>query len=331
MSKSLHGDLKIPMDVRGALRTGISRLREKQVASYTLAAELLLLHVLGRDRAWFYAHPEEPINSEALDTFLCLIARRANGEPTQHLTGKQEFWSLEFEVTPDVLIPRPETEHVIEVALDRLALRELRAGRPQKTNGEGFLIADIGTGSGCLAIALSKELPAATMYATDISRPALVVARRNAIRHGVAARIHFLESDLSRRMAADFLSAQFGADGETNSAEHDRSRESAFDLIVSNPPYIPRHDANTLAREVRDHEPAIALYGGEEGYELYAGLITLAGRHLKPGGIFVAELGHDSLPAVQPLLDAREWTAVGVSNDLAGIPRVIAAERRPEK
>ncbi len=132
---------------------------ENQVDLYTLAAELLLLHVLGRDRAWLYAHPEEPINSQQLETFLSLIARRANGEPTQHLTGKQEFWSLEFEVTPDVLIPRPETEHVMEVALDRLALRELRAGRPQTTNGEGFLIADIGTGSGCLAIALAKELP----------------------------------------------------------------------------------------------------------------------------------------------------------------------------
>jgi release factor glutamine methyltransferase len=311
MSNTLHRDLKVPMDIRGALRSGISRLREKQVPSYTLAAELLLLHVLGRDRAWLYAHPEEPINSEELDTFLSLISRRANGEPTQHLNGKQEFWSLEFEVTPDVLIPRPETEHVIEVALDRLALRELRTGKPQKTNGEGFLIADIGTGSGCLAVALAKELPAATVYATDISPAALVVARRNAVRHGAANRIHFLESDLSRPLAADW------------------ARESTFDLIVSNPPYIPRRDANTLAREVRDHEPAIALYGGEEGYELYAGLIALAGAHLKPGGIFVAELGHDSLPAVQPLLDARQWTAVGVSNDLAGIPRVIAAERLP--
>src|SRR3981081_3226195 len=105
-------------------------MREKQIASYTLAAELLLLHVLGRDRAWLYAHPEEQINSQELDTYLSLIGHRANGEPTQHLTGKQEFWSLEFEVTPDVLIPRPETEHVIEVALDRLALCELRANRP---------------------------------------------------------------------------------------------------------------------------------------------------------------------------------------------------------
>jgi len=329
MSNILHRDLKVPMDIRGALRTGISRLRENQVSCYTLAAELLLLHVLGRDRAWLYAHPEEPINSQELDTFLSLITRRANGEPTQHITGKQEFWSLEFEVTPDVLIPRPETEHVIEVALDRLALRELRAGRAQKTNGEGFLIADIGTGSGCLAIALAKELPAAKLYATDISPAALAVARRNAERHGVEKRIHFVEADLSRPLAADLSSAQPGTGAQTNFAGHGGARESAFDLIVSNPPYIPARDANTLAREVRDHEPAVALYGGEEGYELYGGLMALAERHLKPGGIFVAELGHDTLPAVQPLLDARQWTAVGVSHDLAGIPRVIAAERLP--
>src|ERR1700730_5459451 len=191
------------MDIRTALRTGMARLRDARVSSYTLAAELLLLYILHRDRAWLYAHPEQPINSLDLDKFLSLITRRSNGEPTQYLTGRQEFWSLEFEVTPDVLIPRPETEHVIEVALDRLALRELRAGRSQKTNGAGFFIADIGTGSGCLAIALAKELPAATIYATDISAAALAVARRNATRHGVANRMHFLESDLSRPLAAD--------------------------------------------------------------------------------------------------------------------------------
>jgi release factor glutamine methyltransferase len=300
------------MDIRAALRMGISRLRDANVPSFTLAAELLLLHVLHRDRAWLYAHPEEPLNEHPLETFLSLIARRANGEPTQHLTGKQEFWSLEFEVTPDVLIPRPETEHVIEVALDRLARRERRAGRTQKTTGNGFLIADIGTGSGCLAVALAKEFPAANICATDISPAALAIARKNAIRHAVVNRIQFLESDLSRPLSSNF--GQFAP---------------MFDLFVSNPPYIPRRGADTLAREVRDHEPAIALYGGEGGYELYVDLITLAARHLKSGGIFVAELGHDSLAAVQPLLDSGPWTAVGVTNDLAGIPRVIAAERLP--
>src|SRR5437899_9849492 len=153
-------------DVRSALKQGLAQLREAHVPSFTLAAELLLLHFLSRDRTWLYAHPEEQILDVDAERFFALVARRAAGEPTQHLTGKQEFWGLEFEVTPDVLIPRPETEHVIEVVLDRLALREKSAGRPQKTDGAGLLIADIGTGSGCIAIALAEELPAATFVAT---------------------------------------------------------------------------------------------------------------------------------------------------------------------
>src|SRR6267143_3782530 len=156
-------------DVRSALKQGLAQLREEHVPSYTLAAEILLLHVLGRDRTWIYAHPEEQLSRTDSECFFALIARRANGEPTQHLTGKQEFWGLEFEVTPDVLIPRPETEHLIEVALDRLAVRELRSGRDPKLTGEGLTIVDIGTGSGCIAVALAKELPAAKIYATDIS------------------------------------------------------------------------------------------------------------------------------------------------------------------
>ncbi len=304
------------MDIRAALRSGIARLRDAAIPSYTLAAELLLLHAIRRDRAYLYAHPEELVAPEDLEKFLSLVGRRSKGEPTQHLTGIQEFWGLPFTVTPEVLIPRPETEHVIEVALDRLALRERRAGRPQKTNGVNFLIADIGTGSGCLGVTLAKELPGATIYATDISGDALAVARQNAARHSVASRIHFLESDFSHPLTHD---ANVEADG--------LFQASTFDLVVSNPPYIPRRDAPTLAAEVRDHEPAVALYGGEAGYELYPDLISLAKTLLKPGGIFVAELGHESLPAVQPLLDPRDWTAVGVTDDLAGIPRVIAAER----
>lgn len=305
------------MDVRTALKTGIARLRDADVSSFTLAAELLLLHVLGRDRTWLYAHPEEAIPDADAQRFFALIARRIAGVPTQHLTGKQEFWGLDFEVTPDVLIPRPETEHVIEVALDRLALREIRAGRPQKTDGAGLQIADIGTGSGCIAIALAKELPAAKIYAIDISPAALEVARRNAANHSAADRIRFLESNL--------LDALFSRnDGSPLATRHS---PLFFNLIASNPPYIGRREAPMLAREVRDHEPACALYGGEEGYELYGDLISQAASHLKPGGILVLELGHDSLPAVKPLLDAANWTNVGVTNDLAGIPRVIAAER----
>ena len=303
------------MDARTALKTGIAQLREAGVPSFTLAAELLLLHVAGQNRTWLYAHPEETLPDENLERFLALIGRRAAGEPTQYLTGKQEFWGLEFEVTPAVLIPRPETEHVIEVALDRLALRELRAGRPQKTIGEGLLIADIGTGSGCIAIALAKELPKADLVATDISQAALEVARRNAARHGVGERIRFVQGDLLERS------------GEERMTSRETTAPLLFDLVASNPPYIGRREAPSLAREVREHEPAHALFGGEEGYEMYGDLISQSATSLNRGGILVLELGYDSLPSVQPLLDAANWTRVGVTNDLAGIPRVISAER----
>jgi release factor glutamine methyltransferase len=320
------------IDIRTALKQGLAQLRESHIPSYTLAAELLLLHVLGRDRTWLYAHPEEPVSSADAERFFALIARRTNGEPTQHLTRKQEFWGLEFEVTPDVLIPRPETEHVIEVALDRLAVRERRAGRKHTLTGEGLQIADIGTGSGCIAIALAKELPGATIYATDISSPAIAIACRNAARHSVSAQIHFIGSNLLDQVSlvvAQRAAPLLGTD--SSSTPHQPPVTSyqppLLDLIVSNPPYIGRREAATLMREVRDHEPEVALYGGEEGYELYADLIAQAATHLKPGGILVLELGHNSLPAVQPLLDAPAWTNVGVTNDLAGIPRVLAAER----
>jgi release factor glutamine methyltransferase len=310
--------LRTTLDIRGALKQGIAELRDARVPSFTLAAELLLLHVLGRDRTWIYAHPEEDISAPDRERYSALIRRRAAGEPTQHLTGKQEFWGLEFEVTPDVLIPRPETEHVIEVALDRLAIRERRAGRPQKTDGAGLRIADIGTGSGCIAIALAKELPGATFVATDTSAAALAVAGRNAARHNLADRVRFVEANLLEGSGEWRV-----ASGEKKSP----GGQLCFDVIVSNPPYVGRREAGTLMREVREHEPGIALYGGEEGYELYADLIAQAEKHLLPGGILVLELGHNSLPAVQPLLDASTWTKVGVTNDLAGIPRVLAAEK----
>ncbi|HMI50412.1 MAG TPA: peptide chain release factor N(5)-glutamine methyltransferase [Candidatus Saccharimonadales bacterium] len=291
------------MDIREALKHGIGKLRDSRIESYTLAAELLLLHAMERDRTWLYSHPEEQVSPQQEQKYFEFIQRRAAGEPVQHLTGKQEFWSLDFAVSPDVLIPRPETEHLIEVALDRLAVREIRAGRPPKNTGEGLLVADIGTGSGCIAVALATELPAANFIATDISPAALAVARRNATRHLVSERIQFIECNLLE------------------------GSPRQFDLIVSNPPYIGLNEMDTLAREVRDHEPVTALYGGEEGYELYAELITQAARCLASGGLLVLELGHKSLPAVQPLLDAPTWARAAVTNDLSGIPRVVAAER----
>jgi len=304
------------MDTRAALKFGIAQLRAANVPSDTLAAELLLLHATGRNRTHIYSHPEALLTDAESQNYFSLIEKRAAGIPTQHLTGKQEFWGLEFEVTPDVLIPRPETEHVIEVALDRLALRDLHSQRKQNMNGEGLLLADVGTGSGCIAIALAKEFPAAQIRALDISPAALAVAHRNAARHGFAGRIHFLESNI------------FSALRESPVASY---QSPLFDLIASNPPYISRREAATLTREVRDHEPELALYGGEEGYELYADLITQSAAHLKPGGLLVLELGYDTLAAVRPLFDTPHWTNIAVTNDLAGIPRVLSAERQAAK
>jgi release factor glutamine methyltransferase len=297
--------------VRALLKQGMEQLRAANVSSHTLAAELLLLHVSGQNRTWLYSHPEEILSEAVAEAYFALLARRSSGVPTQHLTGKQEFWGLEFEVTPEVLIPRPETEHLIEVALDRLAVREIRAGRHQRLTGENVTLVDLGTGSGCIAVTLAKELPDATVYATDASLSALKIARRNAAKHGLAERIQFVHSNLLEAFA------------RVNDANH----MQAFDLIISNPPYVSLREADSLPVEVREHEPREALFGGEEGYELYGELIPQAAEHLKPGGLLVLELGYNSLPAVEPLLDRSDWHNVGVTKDLAGIFRVISAER----
>jgi release factor glutamine methyltransferase len=303
--------ISIDRSVRSLLKQGMDQLRAANVPSHTLAAELLLLHATSQNRTWLYSHPEEVLADSVAEAYFGLLARRASGVPTQHLRGKQEFWDIEFEVTPDVLIPRPETEHLIEVALDRLAVREIRAGRQPRLNGENVTLLDIGTGSGCIAIALAKELSVAAVYATDISTPALEVARRNAARHGLSDRIQFLESDLL---------AVFQSSGGL-------PPRMRFDLIVSNPPYISLREADSLPIEVREHEPRAALFGGVEGYELYGALIPQAAQYLNAGGLLVLELGYNSLSAVEPLLDRPNWSNVAITGDLAGIPRVISAER----
>jgi release factor glutamine methyltransferase len=292
------GHQPLGTDIRAALRYGIAQLEREQVPSASLAAELLLMHALGRDRAWLYAHPEQKLDAETHERYSSLIVRRASGVPTQYLTGHQEFWGLDFEVTPDVLIPRPETEHVIEVALDRLADARRRNAH--------LRIADVGTGSGCIAVALAHEFPGAHVFATDISSAALEVARRNAARHGISERIEWVECNL--------------LDGLLH--------ESRFlDIIASNPPYVSRLEAASLPREVRDHEPEAALFAGEGGTEIYAPLIAQAALLLKPRGILVLELGHNSAGHVLQLLCTPEWGDVSITNDLAGIPRVASARR----
>jgi release factor glutamine methyltransferase len=313
-----------PTNVRAALKEGMAQLRVAQIPAHTLATELLLMHALGRDRAWIYSHADESVDRATAERFLALIARRATGEPVQYLIGKQEFWGLEFEVTPAVLIPRPETEHLMEVALARLGERGIKIHMDTGAPREKLQVADVGTGSGCLAVALAWELPHAEVFATDISAPALEVARRNAARHGVVERIHFLQCDLLSSLAyAD--PSNLGARHSVPASGQDVSH---FDLIVSNPPYIARNDAALLEREVRDHEPHSALFGGPTGIEMYQRLIDQARDLLRDRGILVLELGFDSAEHVRKLFDARHgWTNVTITMDLAGIPRVLAAER----
>ena len=312
------------MDIRAALKEGMAQLRAAQIPSYTLAAELLLMHALERDRAWMYGHPEESLDPAAAEKFRALIARRAAGEPVQYLTGKQEFWGLEFEVTPAVLIPRPETEHVVEVALARLGERGIKIHMDTGAPRETLRVADVGTGSGCLAVALAWELPHAEVVATDISEPALEIARRNAARHGVAERVHFLQHDLLTGLAQTDPSGGVARHAMAASTQN----RPLFDLIVSNPPYIARNEAEQLQREVRDHEPHAALFGGPTGTEMYQRLIDQARDQLRDHGILVLELGHDSAERVRGIFDAQPaWTKVAITMDLAGIPRVLAAER----
>jgi release factor glutamine methyltransferase len=279
------------------LREGMRQLERAKVPSAPLAAELLLMHALGRDRTFLYAHPEFLIDPAHLQIFYELVNKRAAGMPTQYLTGKQEFWGMDFEVTPDVLIPRPETEHIIEVALARIG--ESRRGNPLR-------IADVGTGSGCIAVALAKEFPNAKLFATDVSPAALAVAGRNAARHNFGNRVTFIECNLLE----------------------DVPQQPPFEVVVSNPPYVARKDAATLPIDVREHEPALALFAGEDGMSVYPPLIAQAAAHLAEGGLLVLELGAGLFEPVSDLLEARSgWTRVSATQDLAGIVRVISAIR----
>ena len=312
------------MDIRTTLKDAMARLRASDVPSHTLAAEVLLMHVLARDRAWLYTHPEEILEPGTIEKYFALVARRAAGEPTQYLTGKQEFWGLEFEVTPAVLIPRPETEHLIEVALEFLGPRGLKIRLDTGAPSDPLRIADVGTGSGCLAVALAWELPHAKLFATDISPAALEVAKRNAARIGVSDRVHFVECNLLSGFSHDSRVTKNQGIYET-----DPSPESSpFDLILSNPPYIAPEDANTLSREVRDHEPHAALFGAPAGPDIYPRLIEQAGALLRNQGMLAVELGYNSLGRVRAIFDAQSgWTNHRVTNDLAGIPRVFSAQR----
>jgi release factor glutamine methyltransferase len=291
------------MQLRHALQFGLKTLLEQHVPSAQLAAELLLMHVLGCDRGYLHSHPGIDIPRETFDGYLRIVAERATGKPTQYITGHQEFWGLDFEVTPDVLIPRPETEHVVEAVVD--------LSRHFGAEAQSALrIADVGTGSGCIALALASELPQAEICATDISRPALDVAARNAARLGMQGRVRFLEGDLLVPLL-------------------DAGGAGTLDFVASNPPYVAKAELDRVQREVREFEPRIAWGGLERGEEVYARLFPQALEALKPGGYTVAEIGYNMSDRVSALL-GQGWTEPEVRPDLAGIPRVVIARKAVE-
>lgn len=294
------------MTVRQALSHAIGHLASAQVPSASLAAELLLLHVLGRDRTFLYAHPEADLTLEQERAYLYLLTRRAAGQPTQYLTRRQEFWGLPLRVEPGVFIPRPETEHVVEVALE--IVRE-RLDKPEAR------IVDVGTGTGCIALALASELPQAEILATDISDEALALARANAEALGLTDRVRLVKGDLLDA----FLShhGTLAADFDTRS----------FDLVVSNPPYISPEEADRLPREVREHEPMLALDGGKDGLNFYRRVARLLARRLHADGFVMFEIGDTQAAAVSALLREAGFADVAVAKDYAGCDRVVVAAR----
>jgi release factor glutamine methyltransferase len=284
------------------LREKISAARARLVAAGIDSGEagrdagLLARHVLGWDRANLLAHDDEPATAEFIDRFDPLIERRARREPVAYIRGTQEFWNREFIVTPAVLIPRPETELIIEELLTRLP-----AGAPAMPRR----IADIGTGSGCLAVTAAAERPYIEVTATDISESALRVAHENAGRYGVSDRIAFRESA--------YLS---GTQGK-------------FDFILSNPPYVTEREYQGLAPEVREYEPASALVAGEDGFRDIQQIVDLATFYLTPGGTMLIEIGYEQADAVVDLVAGfPALRLVTISNDLQNIPRVAVIERK---
>jgi len=281
--------------VQSALAWAVLTLSQKQVDSPRLTAELLLGHVLGWERVRVVAHPEAPLSSEVMSRFAGLILRRAAGEPLQYIIGEQEFYGLPFRVTPAVLIPRPETEILVERAV--LAVRA--------SGARALRFVDVGTGSGCIAVSFAHEVSEASGWAADISIEALAVARENAARNGVQGRLGFLLCDLLECFAPG----------------------PRFDLVLSNPPYVATGDATALPAVVREHEPEVALYSGPTGLDIYRRLIPQAAERLAPGGYLVLELGAGMSGKVSGMAEQAGLTVETIAGDLQGIPRCMMARR----
>ncbi len=282
------------MTLRDTLASAISRLTAANTPSPRMNAELLLMFTLECDRAYLHAHPERKLSADEQLRYDHALAERERGMPAQYITGHQEFWGMDLIVTPAVLIPRPETEHVIETVLARVGVA--RAPSPASL----LRIVDVGTGSGCIALALAKELLSAELYATEISPAALEIARANAVRHQLEGRIKFHQADLLQGL--------------------DRGE---FDFVVSNPPYVGESEADQVQLEVRKHEPRNAVFAGATGLEVIERLIPQAREALKPGGWLVMEISGTIADDVRDLLAG--WNDVQIAKDLQGIERVVSA------
>lgn len=284
------------VQLRPALQSAIEKLEAEQVGSSRMNAEVLLMFVLGCDRAYLYGHPERDLTPEEQTRYDEVIAQRASGFPSQYITGHQEFWGLDFVVSPAVLIPRPETEHLIETVLELVSKHDVPRG-----NGRPKII-DVGTGSGAIAIALAKEFCGAEIHAVDVSAEALEIAQANAARLGFD-RISFRQSDVLEAVA----------------------RDGSYDFVVSNPPYVGLSEADKVQDVVKKFEPKEAVFAGEDGLDVIRRLIPQARDCLREGGWLLMEIGFSMSRAVCELLDG--WDDVHVVPDLAGIPRIVVARR----
>ena len=282
------------MLLKQALALAVQQLESSDVGSPRLNAETLLMFVLGVNRAYLYAHPERELTGEEQARYDEVIAQRAKAIPSQYITGHQEFWGLDFLVSPAVLIPRPETEHLVETVLE--LAREARQPR----------IVDVGTGSGCIALALAHELKGADIFGVDLSADALEIARANAARLQLDDRVRFLQSNVLEALAA----------------------RRDFDFVVSNPPYVGFNEADKVQRSVFEYEPKMAVFAGDSGLDVIRPLIAEAHSTLKPGGWLAMEIGYSMRDAVLALLGPTLWETPTVVPDLQGIPRVIAARKR---
>jgi release factor glutamine methyltransferase len=288
-----------PLTVAEAIYQAAQKLSRAGIANARLDAEVLLSYLLKKDRAWLITHNNDSLDNENHKIFEGAIDRRSRREPLQYIIGKQEFWGLEFTVTPDVLIPRPETELVVESAI-----KILRSSDGQTT------IVDLCTGSGCIAISLAKELGDTRIFAVDTSNQALAVSRGNARKHGVSDRIRFLEGDLFEPL------------GELD-------LRGRVDVITANPPYIRSDDLPRLQPEVRDYEPEIALRAGPDGTEVQHRIVENAPGFLKKNGVLIMEMGMGQAEALKTMAEnTGSYTAIEILKDLAGIERVIVAHKK---